>query len=103
PGLPDARGPRRGRDSASRADRPRFEEMTMFVTKKYLSRRTVLRGMGTAVALPFLDAMVPAATALANTAAAPQPRLGFFYFPHGAIMEKWTPAKAGTDFELSPI
>jgi hypothetical protein len=47
--------------------------------------------------------MVPAATALANTAAAPKPRLGFFYFPHGAIMEKWTPATAGRDFELSPI
>src|SRR3569832_1891112 len=47
--------------------------------------------------------MVPASTALANTAAAPKPRLGFFYFPHGAIMEKWTPAKMGADFEVSPI
>jgi hypothetical protein len=75
----------------------------MFVTRKHIPRRTLLRGLGAAVALPFLDAMVPAATALANTAAAPKPRLGFFYFPHGAIMEKWTPAKAGTDFEVSPI
>src|SRR5690348_9201902 len=75
----------------------------MFLTKKYLSRRTVLRGVGAAVALPFLDAMVPAATALANTAAAPKPRLGFFYFPHGAIMEQWTPSKVGTDFEVSAI
>jgi hypothetical protein len=75
----------------------------MFITRKHLSRRTVLRGMGASVALPFLDAMVPAATALAKTAAAPKPRMGFFYFPHGAIMEKWTPEKAGRDFELSPI
>jgi hypothetical protein len=75
----------------------------MFITKKYLSRRTVLRGVGAAISLPFLEAMVPAATALANTAAAPKPRLGFFYFPHGAIMEKWTPARTGADFEVSPI
>jgi Protein of unknown function (DUF1552) len=75
----------------------------MFITKKYITRRTVLKGAGVAVALPFLDAMVPAATALAATAAAPQPRLGFFYFPHGAIMEKWTPATNGRDFEMSPI
>ena len=75
----------------------------MFITKKHLSRRTVLRGVGAAVSLPFLEAMVPAATALANTAAAPKPRLGFFYFPHGAIMDSWTPAKVGSDFEVSPI
>lgn len=75
----------------------------MFITKKHLSRRTVLRGVGVAVSLPLLDAMVPAATALAATAAAPKPRLGFFYFPHGAIMGSWTPTKVGTDFEVSPI
>ncbi len=75
----------------------------MFITRKHLSRRTLLRGLGYSVALPLLDAMIPAATALANTVAAPRPRFGFFYFPHGAIMEKWTPATAGTGFELSPI
>jgi hypothetical protein len=75
----------------------------VFITKKHLSRRTVLRGVGAAVSLPFLEAMVPAATALANTAAAPKPRLGFFYFPHGAIMDSWTPAKVGSDFDVSPI
>ena len=75
----------------------------MFITKKHLTRRTVLRGVGAAVSLPLLDAMIPAATALAQTAAAPKPRLGFFYFPHGAIMEQWTPAKAGRDFEVSAI
>jgi hypothetical protein len=50
----------------------------MFVTKKHLSRRTVLKGAGVAVALPLLDAMIPAATALAETAAAPKLRAGFF-------------------------
>src|ERR1041384_5806096 len=75
----------------------------MFITKKYLSRRTVLKGAGVAVSLPFLNAMVPAMTAIAATAAAPKPRLGFFYFPHGAIMEKWTPATNGRDFQMSPI
>ncbi len=75
----------------------------MFITRKHISRRTVLRGMGVSLSLPFLEAMVPAATALAKTAAAPKPRLGFFYFPHGAIMEKWTPTTVGRDFEISPI
>jgi hypothetical protein len=75
----------------------------MFISKKHLSRRTMLRGMGTAIGLPLLDAMIPAGTALAQTAAAPTPKLGFFYFPHGAIMDKWTPKTAGADFELTPI
>ena len=60
----------------------------MFITKKHLSRRTVLRGVGATIALPLLDAMIPARTALAQTAAAPKPRMGFIYFPHGAIMEQ---------------
>jgi hypothetical protein len=75
----------------------------MFLTKKYLSRRHLLRAAGTSIALPFLDAMVPAATALAQTAAAPRPRMGFFYLPHGAIMRDWTPDIIGSDFELKPI
>jgi hypothetical protein len=87
----------------------------MFITKKHLPRRTVLKGAGVALALPFLDAMVPAATALVQTAAAPSPakmRTGFFYLPHGAIMhntahgpaaDKWTPSGSGADFKLSPI
>ena len=75
----------------------------MFITKKHLHRRTFLRGVGATIALPLLDAMVPASTALAQTAAAPKPRLGFLYFPHGAIMEKWTPEGEGRDFKLSPI
>ncbi len=75
----------------------------MFITKKHLPRRTFLRGMGTAMALPLLDAMIPARTALAQTAANPTPHLGFIYFPHGAIMGQWTPKTEGVNFELSPI
>jgi hypothetical protein len=75
----------------------------MFITKKHLSRRTVLRGVGAAISLPLLDAMIPAATALANTAAAPKPRLGFTYFPHGAIQARWQPKETGTSFELPQI
>jgi hypothetical protein len=75
----------------------------MFITKKHLSRRTVLRGLGATVALPLLDAMIPASTALAATAAKPTPRLGFIYFPHGAIIDRWSPAAAGKEFELPQI
>ncbi len=72
----------------------------MFVTKKHITRRSVLRGIGTALSLPLLDAMIPAQTALAQTAAKATPHLGFLYFPHGAVMNQWTPAGAGkiTDF-----
>ena len=75
----------------------------MFITKKHISRRTFIRGTSVAIGLPLLDAMVPSLTALAQTAAAPKPRLGFMYLPHGAIMEHWTPAAEGTNFELTPI
>src|SRR5260370_1888919 len=73
----------------------------MFISKKHLSRRTALRGMGVSLALPFLDSMVPAQTPLARTAATPQLRMGFLYMPHGAVMSKWTPIGDGTDFDLS--
>src|SRR6185369_4715318 len=75
----------------------------MFITKKHLSRRTVLQGVGVTVALPLLDAMIPASTALAQTAAAPKPRMGFVYFPHGAVMQHWSPTATGTDFQLTKI
>jgi len=75
----------------------------MYITRKHLSRRTLLRGAGAALALPLLDAMIPAGVALSQTAAAPRPRLGFFYFPHGAIMDQWTPTATGTQFELAPV
>jgi len=75
----------------------------MIITKMALPRRTFLRGMGTVVALPLLDAMVPALSAASQTAAAPVRRLGFVYIPNGAIMDQWTPAAEGKGFELSPI
>jgi hypothetical protein len=84
----------------------------MFLTKKHLSRRTFLKGAGVSLALPLLDAMIPAATALAQTAATPKLRMGFFYLPHGAIMnntamgaemDRWTPGGSGADFKLNAI
>ena len=80
----------------------------MFVTRKSLPRRSFLRGAGTVVALPLLEAMVPAMTALAQTPAAPVRRLGFIYGPNGIArnfsgIDYWTPKGEGTAFELSPI
>jgi uncharacterized protein DUF1552 len=75
----------------------------MFNTRKFISRRTVLRGAGVALALPLLDAMIPASTALAQTAAKAKPRMGFVYFPHGAVINRWVPQQTGTDFQFSPI
>jgi hypothetical protein len=75
----------------------------MFVSKKHLSRRTMLKGMGVAVSLPLLDSMIPALTAQSKTAANVVPRLGCIYIPHGAVMDKWTPIGTGADFELSPV
>jgi hypothetical protein len=75
----------------------------MFITKKHLSRRTVLQGVGAAISLPLLDAMIPASTALAATAAAPKPRIGFTYFPHGAIQARWQPKETGALGELPQI
>ena len=74
----------------------------MFISKKHLSRRSVLKGVGAAVALPLLDAMVPARTALA-AAARPAPRMAFVYFPHGAIMSEWTPAETAGPMQLGRI
>jgi hypothetical protein len=84
----------------------------MFITKKHINRRSVLKAAGVTLGLPFLDAMVPAGTALAQTAAVPKLRAAFFYLPHGAIMyntahgpamDRWTPNGSGADFKLSPI
>ena len=74
----------------------------MFLRKIAIPRRTFLRGMGVAVSLPLLEAMVPAATALAKTAANPKMRFGAIYVPHGAILSQWTPAMAGRGFEFTP-
>ena len=75
----------------------------MFITKAALPRRTILKGIGAALALPLLDAMVPAMVATARTAAAPRRRLGCVYIPHGAIMDQWTPSTGGHGFPISPI
>ena len=76
----------------------------MIVTKKALPRRTVLRGIGATVALPFLDAMAPALTATARTAANPLPRLAFVYAPNGMFLPNFHPVGAGgRGFEMSPI
>jgi Protein of unknown function (DUF1552) len=72
-----------------------------FLTKKHISRRTVLRGIGTAMSLPLLDSMVPAQTPLVKTAANPEVRLGMCFIPHGAVMANWTPASEGADFKIS--
>ena len=81
----------------------------MFITKKHLSRRTVLRGMGAALALPFLDSMVSAQTPLRRTAASPKPRFAAIEIVHGAAgsarpgakLNYWTPSREGGDFELT--
>ncbi len=75
----------------------------MIITKKCLPRRTFLRGVGATLALPLLDGMVPALTALSRTAAKPRSRLGVFYLPNGIMMPNWTPAGDGSAFEFSPI
>ena len=76
----------------------------MIVTRKSLPRRTVLRGLGAAVALPLLDAMAPALTAAARTAAAPVPRLAFFYVPNGMLPRDFHPrGNGGSGFDLTPV
>src|SRR5258706_830086 len=72
-----------------------------FVTKMHLHRRTFLRGLGVTVALPLLDSMVPAQTPLSKTAATPKSRFCGIYLPHGATMDKWTPARTGAGFEFT--
>ena len=75
----------------------------MIITKKALPRRTILRGLGATIALPFLDAMAPALTATARSAANPVPRLGFFYVPNGMFLPNFHPkGPGGKNFELSP-
>jgi hypothetical protein len=75
----------------------------MIITGQSISRRMVLRGFGATMALPFLDAMVPALSPAARAAAAPVRRLGFVYIPNGAVMGKWTPAAEGAGFEFPQI
>lgn len=75
----------------------------MFITKMHLSRRTFLRGAGATIALPLLDGMIPALTALGKTAAKPVCRFGVVYIPNGMMMPQWTPAAEGSQFAFKPI
>ena len=76
----------------------------MFISKKHVARRTILKGVGAAIGLPLVDAMLPAGTAWADTVAAKVPkRFAFVGFPHGAIMDSWWPKETGTAFTISPI
>jgi len=76
----------------------------MFLSKNHIPRRAVLKGAGATLALPLLDAMFPAATMAATTAAGKTPkRFAFVGFPHGAIMDRWSPKETGTTFTMSPI
>src|ERR1700681_1437375 len=76
----------------------------MFLSKKHIPRRTVLKGVGATIALPLVEAMFPAATAWADTPAGKTPkRFAFIGFPHGAIMDRWSPKETGADYTMSPI
>jgi len=76
----------------------------MFLSKKHIGRREVLKGVGVTLALPLVDAMIPASTAWADTPAGKVPkRFAFVGFPHGAIMDRWWPKETGTDFTISEI
>ena len=75
----------------------------MIITRRHLSRRTFLRGTAALIALPFLDAMVPALGWATDAKPKPPTRLGFVYVPNGMVMSSWTPDKQGKDFAFTPI
>ena len=75
----------------------------MIITKKAIHRRSVLRGIGATLALPLLDGMVPALSALRTTPAQGMRRFGVVYVPNGMAMDYWTPRAEGTALELSPV
>src|SRR5690606_13476911 len=79
------------------------EEAVMYITQASLSRRAVLRGLGATLALPLLDAMVPALTPTVKTAAAPVRRFGAVFIPMGERPSHWTPQTTGVGFGFSPI
>ena len=75
----------------------------MMIFKKSIPRRTFLRGAGTALALPLLDAMFPAFASAAETASRKATRLSFFAVPNGIVMDKWTPTAVGNSYEITPV
>ncbi|HVS22958.1 MAG TPA: DUF1552 domain-containing protein, partial [Gammaproteobacteria bacterium] len=74
-----------------------------YLTRRSLSRRTLLRGAGVTLALPLLESMIPAGMRTAAAAGAPRARLACVYIPHGCIMNRWVPTATGRGFELQPI
>ena len=74
----------------------------MMISRKAIPRRALLRGLGATLALPLLDSMVPALTAMRQSAARPATRFGVMYVPNGMIMDQWTPAAEGAGYELTP-
>ena len=74
----------------------------MIISKKAISRRTVLRGLGATISLPLLDSMVPAMTGLAQSPARPVHRFGVVYVPNGMVMENYLPVTQGPGFEMTP-
>src|SRR5207253_3883659 len=95
--------PTRSASAIARSLKKGRNHQPMMIFKKSIPRRRFLRGAGTALALPMLDAMFPALASAAQTASRRVTRLSFFEVPNGIIMEKWTPASLGPGFELSPI
>src|SRR5579872_5997966 len=75
----------------------------MILTRKHLSRRTLLRGLGAAIALPALDSMTPAFAGTTNAAKAAPCRMAFVYVPNGIMMQHWKPATEGTGFEMTRL
>src|SRR5262249_34694793 len=105
--VPDAHGAARIRAGCSKVADSRFaqavkEPSVMMIFRKTIPRRTFLKGMGATLALPLLDAMVPAFAATVDTAAKTPTRLAFVYTPCGLIMNKWVPPTAGGNFEITP-
>src|SRR5437016_5903695 len=82
---------------------PGFPEEIMIITHKHLPRRTFLKGMGTIVALPMLDAMMPALASTNRVSVKAPVRLAFVYVPNGIIMREWKPKGVGKDFEFTRI
>src|SRR5262249_9000246 len=102
PAVPDENGARATARTAIAPVAAR-KALVMFVSRIHLPRRTFLRGLGATIALRLIDAMIPAVSALAQTAARPARRLGVIYAPNGMNIWRWKPAAEGAAFELTPL
>src|SRR5439155_4260655 len=95
--------PTRSASAIARSLKKRRNDQIMMIFKKSIPRRTFLRGAGTALALPLLDAMFPAFASAAQTASRTATRLSFLAVPNGIIMDKWTPAAIGREYPITPV